>query len=119
MNVSLKGTGLALTADLYLLVAEKCGDAFRAFGDTDLDAVTVNVELEHTSRRYREREAELPYRAEATVFVPGATLRAEGSADTIEPALVEMKHALARQIGDWRRTQRDARREGEREIANS
>jgi ribosomal subunit interface protein len=118
MNVSLKGTGVDLTADLYLLVAEKCGDAFRAFGDTHLDPVSVDVELEHTSRRYRDRASRMPFRAEATVFVPGATLRAEGSADTLDEALVEMKHTLARQIRDWRLQRRDAQRDGERLIAS-
>ena len=119
MTFSLKGTGLPLTPDLYLLVATKCGDAFRAFGDTYLDAVSVEVELEHTSRRYRDRRAEMPYRAEATVFVPGATLRAEGSADTLDEALVQLKHTLTRQIGDWRLKRRAGQREGERRIAAS
>jgi ribosome-associated translation inhibitor RaiA len=115
MNFALKGTRLPLIDAVYRLVDEKLTDAFRAFGGTDLDPVTVEVELEHTTRRYRDRAAALPYRAEATVYVPGATLRAEGSADELEPAVIEMKHALTRQIRAWREARRDAARQGARE----
>jgi ribosomal subunit interface protein len=119
MNVTLKGTRITLTDGLRRLVDDKLADAFRAFGDAALDPVTVEVEVEHTARRYRDRDVALPYRAEATVYVPGATLRAEGSADTLDGAVVEMKHALTRQIREWRAQRRDAFLQGAREATGS
>ncbi|HLT46810.1 MAG TPA: ribosome-associated translation inhibitor RaiA [Rubricoccaceae bacterium] len=114
MIVSLKGTRLTLTSGIRRLVEDKLADAFRAFGDTDLAPVTVEVEVEHTTRRYRDLASARPYRAEATVHVPGATLRAEGSADDLEQAIVEMKHTLTRQIREWRAQRREASRQGAR-----
>jgi hypothetical protein len=66
MNVTYKGTRIKLTGAVHRLLGEELADAFRAFGRADLEPVTVDVEVEHTSRRYRDRDDGRPYRAEAT-----------------------------------------------------
>jgi len=115
MVVRVQGTNLELTDANYDYVTEKLEDAFRAMGNLDRDPVKVDVELEETTRRHpQEREDERLYRAEANVSVPGRLIRAEGSADTLEQSIVEMKHRLTREIREWREQLIDERRRGAR-----
>jgi ribosome-associated translation inhibitor RaiA len=82
--------------------------------------VHVQVEVEKTTRRHpQEREDERLYRAEANVTVPGRLIRAEGSGDDAERAVVEMKHHLTREIRSWREHLIDARHRGGREAKYS
>jgi ribosomal subunit interface protein len=116
MLVRVQGTNLELSDELYTFVTEKLEDAVRALGATDRDPVQVNVELEETTRRHpQEREDERRYRAEATVTVPGRLIRTEGSADTLQQSIVEMKHHLTRELRKWREQMIDERRAGGRE----
>ena len=119
MNVSIQGTHLILTDDIRRLVEEKLADALRPLGDTDLDPIHVAIELEHRSGHYDENADVLAYRAEATVTGYGSTFRAEGSADELMQAVVEMKHKLTRQLRDWRARLRDAQRSGARRATSN
>jgi len=115
MLIRVQGTNLDLSDELYAFVKEKLNDAFRALGDLDRDPVQVDVELEETTRRHpQELEDQRRYRAEANVTVPGRLIRAEGSADTLQQSVVEMKHRLTREIREWREKMIDERREGAR-----
>lgn len=119
MNLKIQGTHLDLDDELRSYVEEKLQDAFRAFGDTDLEPVDVAVELERTTRRHpHEREDERRYRAEANVTVPGRLIRAEASADTLRQAIVRMKHTLTREIREWRAHLADDQRRGAREATD-
>lgn len=115
MNITLQGKNLELTDKIRGFVDDKMDDCFRAFGDMNLDAVQVAIELEHTTRsRLLERDKEQRYRAEVNVSVPGRILRAEASADDVYKAVVEMKHTLTREIRKWRERLRDGQRNGKR-----
>jgi ribosomal subunit interface protein len=115
MVVRVQGTNIDLSDELYAYVQDKLADSFRALGQLDTDSVHVDVELERTTRRHpQEREDERRYRAEANVTVPGRLIRAEGSADDMRSAVVEMKHRLTRELRDWRERVIDARRAGAR-----
>ncbi len=114
MNVSILGTNLTLTDEIRQLVEDKLSDAFRPLGDTNLDPVSVAIELEHRTGHLDKAADVRAYRAEATVSAYSTTFRTEGSADELLPAVVEMKHELTRQIRDWRAKLRDAQRSGAR-----
>lgn len=115
MLIRVQGTNLELSDELYAFVKEKLDDAFRALGDLDRDPVQVDVELEETTRRHpQELEDQRLYRAETNITVPGRLIRAEGSADTLQQSIVEMKHRLTREIREWREKMIDERREGAR-----
>lgn len=115
MVVRVQGTNVDLSDELYAYVQGKLADCFRALGQLDTDSVHVDVELERTTRRHpQEREDERRYRAEANVTVPGRLIRAEGSADDMRSAVVEMKHRLTRELRDWRERMIDVRRAGAR-----
>lgn len=115
MDVRLQGTNLNLTDELRAFVDERMEDAYRALGAADRDPVHVAIELEKTTRRHpHELEDQRRYRAEANVTVPGRLIRAEGSADDIHQAIVEMKHRLTREIREWRERLIDDRRAGGR-----
>lgn len=116
MMVRVQGTNLKLDDELYAFVRNKLDDTFRALGSLDRDPVMVDVELEETTGRYSQAlEDQRRYRAEANVTVPGHLIRAEGSADTIQQSIVEMKHRLTRELREWRERIIDARREGGRQ----
>jgi len=116
MIVRVQGTNLNLDDELYAFVRGKLEDTFRALGSIDRDPVAVDVELEETTGRYsQELEDQRRYRAEANVTVPGHLIRAEGSADTIQQSIVEMKHRLTRELREWRERMIDARRAGGRQ----
>lgn len=116
MNVQLQGTNLEITDELYDLVHDKLADALGALGSLDRDPVKVDVELERTTRRHpKELEDQRRYRAETNITVPSRLIRAEGSADTIHQAIVEMKHVLTRELREWREQVIDDRREGGRQ----
>ena len=116
MIVRVQGTNLDLNDELYAFTRDKLKDTFRALGALDRDPVTVDVELEETTRRHpQEREDQRRYRAEANVTVPGHLIRAEGSADTIQQSIVEMKHRLTRELREWRERVIDTRRAGGRQ----
>jgi ribosomal subunit interface protein len=116
MDLNLQGTNLDLTREIRTFLNEKLEDCFRMLGNTDRDPVTFAVELEETTRRHpNEQEDQRRYRAEATVSVPGRTIRAEGSQDDLFESIVEMKHRLMRELRDWREKVTDERREGARE----
>jgi ribosomal subunit interface protein len=116
MNIQLQATNLDLTDTLRTTIHDKLDDALRALGSVPREVVHVQVEVEKTTRRHpQEREDERLYRAEANVTVPGRLIRAEGSGDDAERAVVEMKHHLSREIRSWREHLIDARRRGGRE----
>jgi putative sigma-54 modulation protein len=114
MVVRVQGTNIDLSDELYAYVQDKLADCFRALGQLDTDSVHVDVELERTTRRHPQEQGERRYRAEANVTVPGRLIRAEGSADDMRSAVVEMKHRLTRELRDWRERMIDARRAGAR-----
>ncbi len=117
MNITLKGTQLVLTSKLRDLVNRKLDDSLRAFGDMNLDAVKIAVELENTSHRYlKENDNEQPFRAEANVSFPGHSLRVEETASSIEQAIIKLKHTLTRDIRKWRERTIDNRRKGARQF---
>jgi ribosomal subunit interface protein len=115
MDVRIQGTNMELTEELYTFVEAKLEDSYRALGRLDRDPVQVDVELEETTRRHpHELEDQRRYRAEANVTVPGRLIRAEGSGDDIEQAIVAMKHRLTRELREWRERVIDERRAGGR-----
>lgn len=114
MNITIQGTHFDLTDKTRDLVEQKLADAFRPLGNTDLDPVQVQVEIERRTHHHDKAAAVRPYRAEATVTGYGQTFRAEGSADGLTQAVVEMKHELTRQFRDWRGQLRDVQRAGAR-----
>lgn len=115
MLVQVQGTNLEITDELFAFTKDKLEDCFRMLGSLDRRPVQVDVELERTTRRHpKEREDQRLYRAEANVTVPGRLIRAEGSADTLQQSVVEMKHRLTRKLREWRERLIDERREGAR-----
>lgn len=115
MLVQVQGTNLEITDELFAFTTDKLEDCFRMLGSLDRRPVQVDVELERTTRRHpKEREDQRLYRAEANVTVPGRLIRAEGSADTLQQSIVEMKHRLTRELREWRERLIDERREGAR-----
>lgn len=113
MNIQLQGTDVDLTDDLREFVERKLDDAIRAFGDMNLEPVTIDVELERTTRHHEASES--LYRAEANVHLPQRFLRAEAEAGDIQNAVVDMKHKLTRKIRSWRERLIDERRSSARE----
>jgi ribosomal subunit interface protein len=115
MLVRVQGTNVELSDHLYAFTKAKLAESFRALGALNRESVHVDVELEETTRRHpKEREDARRYRAEVNVTVPGRLIRAEGSADTLQQSIVEMKHRLARELREWRETVIDERRAGAR-----
>lgn len=112
MNVIVQGTGLELTDTLRAYVEEKMRDAFRSFGDMNLEPVEAAVELERTTQHHRQDEQ--LFRAEANVSVPGGLLRAEASSHNLYQAIVQVKHTLTREIRTWRERLIDETRDGAR-----
>lgn len=113
MLVRVQGTNLEITDDRYAYVKDKLEDCFHMLGSLNRSSVQVDVELEETTRRHpKELEDQRRYRAEANVTVPERLIRAEGSADTIDQSIVEMKHRLTRKLREWRERLIDERREG-------
>lgn len=115
MDVQMQGTNVELTDELRAFVEDKMDDAYRMLGAMNRDPVHVDLELEKTTRRHpHELEDQRRYRAEANLTVPGRLIRAEGSADDVRQAVVEMKHRLMREIREWREHLIDDRRKGAR-----
>lgn len=114
MKFSIQGTNLTLTDEIRELVEEKLADALRPLGDTNLDPVNAAIELERRGGHFDKAAEVHIFRAEATVTGYGETFRAEGSADELPKAIVEMKHVLTRQIRKWRSKLRTAQRSGAR-----
>lgn len=115
MNITLQGTNLELTHELRKFIYKKLDDCKKAFGDVDLSAVHIEVEIEKTTRRHpQERRNGQLYRAEANVKVPGHFIRVEESAMQVEPAIVKMKNTLTRSIRHWREHLIERRRSGAR-----
>ena len=115
MNITIKGTNLSLTDALRDLVEQKILDSLRALGGMNKESVRVAVELERTTHRYiQSKHNEQLYRAEATVSLPGHTLRVEESAKDIEQAIIKLKHTLTRDIRKWREHLIHSRRQGAR-----
>ena len=103
MNTTFQGTNLELNDEIRSYVHRKLEDCFRSFGDMNLDAVQVDVELQRTTSRHpQERSTDQLYRAEANVSVPGRLIRAEGTGSDLTQAVVKMKRKLAREIRSWR-----------------
>lgn len=115
MIVNIQATNFELTPQWRSFVEEKLNDSLRAFGDMNLDPVTIDLELERTTRRYRRsKEDQQLYRAEANVELPGQLIRAEGSADDLRKAIVKMKKILTTEIRRWRERLITDRRKGSR-----
>jgi ribosomal subunit interface protein len=116
MNTTFQATNLSLTDDLRSYVEEKLADCLRPLQDMNLDPVSVDVELERTTFRHpHEREDQRRFRAEANVTVPGRLIRAEGSADDLRQAVVQMKHVLTRDLRRWHERVVAKSRQGARE----
>ena len=101
MTATLQGTRLDLTDDVRRRVAATLAAALRPLGG-DTSAVHAAVEVERTSRGL--------HRAEVTLPLGRATLRAEATAATLREALGDVRQTLARQVREWRARRRDAQR---------
>jgi ribosome-associated translation inhibitor RaiA len=114
MKIMMKYTNLPVDAQSRLFLERKLAEALRILGSTHPEPIELRVELERTSKRHAEHPDDergiRRYRAEATMIVPGTMLRAEASDANLARAIVEMKHRLTRQIGDWRSRCEDASR---------
>ena len=100
MKIRIKGSHFEVTDEFRLFVTEKLEDAFRGLGDTRLEAVSVDVELDHSPSRRRKGNL---FRAEANVRLPRTTtIRVEEVADSMQKAVVNMKHTLTRELREWR-----------------
>lgn len=113
MNIQLQGTDVDLTDELREFVERKLDDAIRAFGDMNLEPVTIDVELKRTTHHHEASET--LYRAAANVHLPQRFLRAEAEAGDIQNAVVDMKHKLTRKIRSWRERLIDERRSSARQ----
>ena len=115
IHINLQCTNLPLTHELRTFVYKKLNDCLRALGETNPDAIQINIEIERTTSRHpRERNNGQLYRAEANVKVPGQLIRAEESSMHLEPAIVKMKNTLTRNLRHWRERRIDRRRDGAR-----
>lgn len=116
MTITFQATNLTLTDDLRTYVEQKLADCLRPLKDMDLDPVSVDVELERTTFRHpHERKDQRRFRAEANVTVPGRLIRAEGAADDLRQAVVQMKHVLTRDLRRWHERVVTRSRQGARE----
>ena len=91
---------IEVTENFRAFVEEKLLDALRGLGDTRLDAITVAIELERTPARRRKGNL---FRAEATINLPrSAPVRVVEVSDSMEKAVIQLKHTLARELRSWR-----------------
>ena len=117
MNIKIQGINLNLTPGLRDFVQQKMSDSLRALGSVNKESIKMVIELEHTTNRYlNAKDREQKYRAEATLWLPGHTLRVEESAMDIEQAVVQLKHTLTRDIRKWREQLIENRRLGARQM---
>ncbi len=115
--MTIQGTNIDLTTELRELVQQKIGDSLRVLGSLDLESISIAIELENTSRRYvHEKDNQQLYRAEATVGLPGHTLRVEESAMDIDQAVVKLKHTLTRDLKKWKNRLIERRRKSARKV---
>lgn len=100
MNITIKGTHFEVSDEFRVFVEEKLEDAFRGLGDTRLEPVSVDIELDHTPSRRRKGNL---FRVEVNVSLPRtATIRVEETAESMAKAVVQMKHTLTRELREWR-----------------
>ena len=100
MNIRIKGTHFEVTDEFRNFIVEKLEDAFRGLGDTRLEPVSVEIELDHTPSRRRKGNL---FRVEANVRLPRTTtIRVEEVADSMQKAVVNLKHTLTRELREWR-----------------
>ena len=100
MTITIKGVHFELSDDFRVFVHEKLDDAFRSLGGTRLEPVSVDIELDHTPSRRRKGNL---FRVEANVTLPRTTtIRVVETADSMQKAVVQMKHTLTRELREWR-----------------
>jgi ribosomal subunit interface protein len=109
MNIRIQGTHFHVSDEFRVFVQEKLEDAFRGLGDTRLEPVSVDIELDHSPSRRRKGNL---FRVEANVSLPRtSTIRVEETAESMTRAVVQMKHTLTRELREWReRSIEDKRR---------
>ncbi len=117
MNLTIKGTCLELNDKLRSFITDKVTDSLRTLGGMDLDAIKIAIEIERTSNRHlKAKERDQLYRSEATVSLPGRTLRIEESAMDVEHAITKLKQTLTRDLRKWKERKFDSRRKGARKV---
>lgn len=110
MITNLTATNLELTEEIRRLLEDKLEQSLRPLGRANRSPVKLDIELQQlTASHLKERQAEDRFRAEATLDVPGQTIRAEGHGADLPAAIVQMKHRLTREIRDWRERSDDVR----------
>lgn len=117
MNISIQGSNIDLSNELREFVQKKIDDSLRVLSSMNQESISIAIELEYTTRRYiHEKENKQSYKAEATIGLPGHTLRVEESAMDIERAVVKLKHTLTRDLREWKRRLIENQRNGARKV---
>ena len=114
MKTTLQGTNLDLNDRIRDFVDRKVEEALKVVGNMDRDPLTVDVELEKTTRKDRDADIHEKFRAEVNVGIPGRLIRAEKSAADLEQAITAMSDALKRELKDWHDRLIDEKRKGGR-----
>lgn len=108
MNITIKSTQQDLTGGTRALLEDKFSIIDRL---TSSSATPVLLECEIEQSIAVER-AGAKYRAEGTLAVNGATLRAEADGLTLEDAVDQVRDDLVRQVNSSRGRRRDLVRRG-------
>ena len=96
MKLTVKGTGLRLTSDLYQAIEEKIGGLDKFAGSLKARAFAHGqVEVGRTTKHHRTGAI---FRAEVELHLPGRDLRAQALDETIFGALDIVKDELKREL---------------------
>lgn len=100
MRIDILATKLTLTPSLKSFIEKKMGmcapfvKRFERAGE-----LTLFFEIEHTTRHHQHGEV---FRAEATLHVPGKTIRVEYVDADAHAAIDEVKDGLKRELADYK-----------------
>lgn len=101
---SIKSTDIELTPNLRKYVEDKIGGCEK-FINTD-HPVEVYVEVAKTTQHHRKGKI---FRAEATAYLPGQTIRAESVREDIYLAVTDVKNKFQRELKEYKNRMVDGR----------
>ena len=110
MKITIKGTNIKLTPEIYHLINEKIGTLDKFIKDVNPALIKADVEVGITTRHHQQGDI---YRAEVNIGLPGNNLRAEAERENIDLAITEVKDELQRQLKKYKGKQTaEQKREG-------
>lgn len=106
MTIQVQTLHLSLPDDRFAFVVDQLGDGLQLLKRLGQRPSQVDVTLEKTVQRAPQtRRGERLYRATVVVAVPGGSIRADGQADDLRQAIVQMGHwlvdAVCTRRGEW------------------